>query len=81
MRRFFWGVDLPEEKGANPQLLLLLTTDAPGATTAIETPSLIKAAQIMPGPTSRLLCHEQRAESFYSSPETTSISPPTDPPT
>ena len=36
----FGGVDLPEEEGSKPSAPTTATTDAPGATTAVEMPSI-----------------------------------------
>ena len=40
----FGGVDLPEEEGSKPSAPAATTTDAPGATTTVEMPSILKVA-------------------------------------
>ena len=91
----FQGVDLPKEEGSKPSAPTITTADAPGATTTIEMPSIQKAAPDyagwdrvvhpsrpvvatgeIPQPTITLQM-KSRVPPFT---RTTSISPPSNPP-
>ena len=94
-KEVFWGIDLPEEEGSNPSAPATATADTPGATNTPEAPPIPKAAPkyarwdtvvhpsqpvVAPGETPQPTAALRAKRRALQLTQTTSISPPSNPP-